>query len=64
MKVGFPEELDFLHSAIIGVEAVVHDVIVVFRASFGLLALVAGFVTDNENVSATTVVCRILKFKI
>lgn len=64
MKAGLPEELDFLHSAIVGIEAVVHDVIVVFGGSFGLLALVPGFVTDNENVSATTVVCRILKFKI
>ena len=64
MKAVLPEELDFLHIAIVGVKAVVHDMIIVFWASFGLLALIAGFVTDDENVSATTVVCRILKSKL
>ena len=61
MKVGLPEKLDLLHFTIIGVETVVHNVIIVFRASFGFLALVAGFVTDDEDVSATTIVCRILE---
>ena len=61
MKACLPEKLDFLHFAIVRVEAVVHHMIIVFGASFRLLALVSGFVTDDENVSATAVVCRILK---